>query len=60
MVRLVRLLRRLRDDDSGQDLLEYALLVTLIALVVLLAVTNTGSSINNLWTPVAASLASVP
>ena len=31
-------------DDSGQDLLEYALLVGLIALVTVLAVTNAGKA----------------
>ena len=60
MVSLGHLLRRLRDDDSGQDLLEYAMLAALIALVVMLAVTNTGTAINNMWTAVAASMASVP
>ena len=47
-------------DDSGQDLLEYALLVGLIALVTVLAVTNAGSNVNRIFTAIAASLAAVP
>jgi len=47
-------------DDSGQDLLEYALLVGLIALVTVLAVTNSGSEVNRIFTSIAASLAAVP
>jgi pilus assembly protein Flp/PilA len=46
-------------DDSGQDLLEYALLVGLIALVAVLAVTAAGVSINGIFTAIAASLANV-
>jgi pilus assembly protein Flp/PilA len=46
-------------DDSGQDLLEYALLVGLIALVAVLAVTSTGSSVNRIFTAISASLANV-
>jgi pilus assembly protein Flp/PilA len=46
-------------DDSGQDLLEYALLVGLIALVTVLAVTNAGSEVNKIFTAIAASLATV-
>ena len=39
------------DDESGQDLLEYALLVALIALVAMGAVTAVGTTINNVfWT----------
>jgi Flp pilus assembly pilin Flp len=39
------------DDESGQDLLEYALLVALIALVAMSAVTTVGTTINTVfWT----------
>ena len=47
-------------DESGQDLLEYALLVGLIALVTVLAVTNAGTEVNRIFTSIAASLAAVP
>lgn len=42
---------RLSGDESGQDLLEYALLVALIAMVALGAVTSVGNTINGVfWT----------
>jgi len=47
--------RRVRSED-GQDLLEYALLCGLIALVALGAVTAVGNQINDvLWKVIAAS-----
>jgi len=46
-------------DDSGQDLLEYALLIGLIALVTVLAVTNAGSQVNRIFTAIATSLVGV-
>ena len=46
-------------DDSGQDLLEYALLVGLIALVAVLAVTSTGQSVNRIFDSIAQSLANM-
>ncbi|MBI2222525.1 MAG: Flp family type IVb pilin [Acidobacteria bacterium] len=44
-------------DDEGQDLLEYALLVALIALVAVVAVTAAGTSVNDIFTKIAAELA---
>ena len=52
-------LRAFVRDDSGQDLLEYALLIGLIALVTVLAVTNAGSEINRIFAAIATSLAAV-
>ena len=55
MVRLVALVRWARSDD-GQDLLEYAILCALIALVAVGAVTQLGNTINTvLWQAIAAS-----
>jgi len=51
--------RRFVNDDSGQDLLEYALLVGLIALVAVLAVTSTGNSVNKIFNTISQSLANV-
>jgi len=59
VMELVNRLRGFVRDDSGQDLLEYALLVGLIALVTVLAVTNAGSQVNRIFTSIAASLAAV-
>jgi pilus assembly protein Flp/PilA len=46
-------------DDSGQDLLEYALLVGLIALVAVIAVTSTGTSVNAIFSAISTSLANI-
>jgi len=49
-------MRTLVRDDSGQDLLEYALLVALIALVAVAAVTSSGQAVNTIFTNVATRL----
>jgi pilus assembly protein Flp/PilA len=51
-------LRRLASDDSGQDLLEYALLVALIALVAFGAVQMAGTSVNTIFGNIASQLSS--
>jgi Flp pilus assembly pilin Flp len=43
------LLRRSLDNESGQDLLEYALLVALIVLVAMGAVATVGTTINTVF-----------
>ena len=51
------LLRRLCRDDGGQDLIEYALLVSLVALVAIGAVTQVGTTIRDVfWNVIAASI----
>jgi pilus assembly protein Flp/PilA len=50
-------LRRFRRDESGQDLIEYALLVGLVALVAVSAVTQVGTTIKDVfWNVIAASI----
>jgi Flp pilus assembly pilin Flp len=52
-----RVLRFLEHDDSGQDLIEYALLVGLIALVAVTALTEVGKTIKDVfWAVIAASI----
>jgi pilus assembly protein Flp/PilA len=51
------LLRRLREDASGQDLIEYALLIALISLVAIGSITAAGTSINAVWNKISANLA---
>jgi pilus assembly protein Flp/PilA len=46
---LITRLRMLRRNDEGQDLLEYALLVALIALVAVGAITTTGTGVNTIF-----------
>jgi pilus assembly protein Flp/PilA len=58
-MKVINRLRSFVRDDSGQDVLEYALLVGLIALVTVLAVTNAGTAINGIFTAIATSLAGV-
>ena len=53
-------LRSFSRDEAAQDLLEYALLVGLIALVAVVAVTAAGTSINGIFGTIAGALASIP
>lgn len=53
---LFQYLRALLRQDSGQDLLEYALLVALIALVAVGAVTVTGNGVNSIFTAISGEL----
>ena len=56
MKNLITRMRTLTRDDSGQDLLEYALLVALIAIVAVGAVTAAGVQVDAIFTQIAASL----
>ncbi|MFO1148336.1 MAG: Flp family type IVb pilin [Alsobacter sp.] len=49
--------RRFRKDQDGASLIEYALLVALIALVSIVAVTNIGTQVNTAFTSISSSLA---
>ena len=49
-------LRQLKRDTAGQDLLEYALLVALIALVAYGAVQLTGTNVNTIFSNIAGKL----
>jgi pilus assembly protein Flp/PilA len=49
-------LRAFVRDDEGQDLIEYALLVALISLVAVLAITQAGSAVNNIFASIAGKL----
>jgi pilus assembly protein Flp/PilA len=44
-------------DENGQDLVEYALLVALIALVCVTGVSNVASAINSVFSEISGSLA---
>jgi pilus assembly protein Flp/PilA len=56
MMTLRNRLRALRANESGQDILEYALLVALIALVAVGAVTATGTKVSDIFTAVSGKL----
>jgi pilus assembly protein Flp/PilA len=49
-------LRALLKDNSGQDLLEYALLVALIALVCVAVITSTGSGVKTIFQNISSAL----
>jgi Flp pilus assembly pilin Flp len=55
---MVNQLRTFVNDESGQDLLEYALLVALIALVAFGAVQLAGVQVNRIFTDIKDKLAS--
>ncbi len=56
MTRVLALIANLAADDQGQDLLEYAMLMALIAVVAVLTVTQLGQTITSiLWAPIVAS-----
>jgi len=52
----ITVLRNLARNEEGQDLLEYALLVALIALVAVAAITLTGTNVNAIFVRIAAAL----
>ena len=54
---MLSMVRRFTRDESGQDLLEYALLVALIALVAFGAVKLAGNSVNAIFSNIAGQLA---
>ena len=50
-------LRRVCRDDSGQDLIEYGLLVALVSVIAISAVSQVGTTILNVfWNVIAAAI----
>jgi pilus assembly protein Flp/PilA len=60
MLNLVMRFRALVRDDKGQDLIEYALLAGLIALVSVVAIGNAGTEVNEIWESIVGQLQTVP
>ena len=60
MTNLITRFRALLHDDEGQDLIEYALLAGLIALVSTLALTNAGTEVKGIWEDIVGALQDVP
>lgn len=56
MAHLISLVRSFRREEDGQDLLEYALLVALIALVAVGAVTAAGLKVQTIFQAIAAAI----
>ena len=51
-MKLVNSIKTFVRDDEGQDLIEYALLVALISLVCVVALTDAGKEVNNIFTKI--------
>jgi pilus assembly protein Flp/PilA len=49
MMNLITRMRAFAINDEGQDLLEYALLVALIALVAVAAITTAGTNVKTIF-----------
>jgi pilus assembly protein Flp/PilA len=54
------LFKRLMRDDSGQNLIEYALLAGLVALAAVAAITTVGTDIVGVYNNLSATLSSLP
>jgi pilus assembly protein Flp/PilA len=57
MKNVLSILRSLHNDESGQDLIEYALAASLIALGAVATMTTLGTQINTVFTGVTSALA---
>jgi len=52
----MELMKRLINDEQGQGLVEYALIVGLIALICVGAITLAGTSVSNIWNTIQTKL----
>ena len=57
MMNLIDRMRAFAVNDEGQDLLEYALLIALIAIVCVGAITTAGTNVKAIFTSIGTSLA---
>jgi pilus assembly protein Flp/PilA len=60
MTNLITRFRALLHDDEGQDLIEYALLAGLVALVSTVALTEAGTEVRGIWEDIRDALIAVP
>ena len=51
--------KKVTDDESGATAIEYGLFAALIAVVIIVAVTNIGTSLNNVFTDISDKLNTV-
>ena len=56
MERMKNLIARLVRDEQGQDLIEYALLATFVALVAIVGATALGTALDNWYSTVATNV----
>jgi Flp pilus assembly pilin Flp len=57
---MLRLVTRGLRDESGQDLIEYALLAGFISIIAVTAITSIGSQVNNWYLGYGATVATIP
>jgi pilus assembly protein Flp/PilA len=57
---LIYKMRALLRNESGQDLLEYALLTALIALAAVAAITTASGSIQNVFGSISTAIGNIP
>jgi pilus assembly protein Flp/PilA len=55
---MTNLVSRMWSDEKGQDLIEYALMLTLILLLSVAAIQGIGTAVGNIFTSVNTSLSS--
>ncbi len=56
---MLQLIKRFRQDEEGAALVEYGLLVGLIAVVCIVAITAVGTNVKALFSAIAVDLAAV-
>lgn len=54
------LLKRFVREEAGQDLIEYALLAGFISLVAVVAITQVGTGVNNVYGAINDKVATIP
>jgi len=52
---MLNVISSFRNDESGQDLIEYALVASLIALAAVAAMTTVGTKIQSIYTSISGS-----
>lgn len=52
--------KRFVQDESGQDLIEYALLAGFISLVAVVAITNVGTGVNTVYGNIDTQVQAIP
>lgn len=60
MIQTRSLINRIVREDSGQDMVEYGLILGLVSVVAVIAVTATGTAVNGLWTSIQGVIEGVP
>ena len=57
MATLIALLRSLARNEKGQDLIEYALIATMIAIFSIAGLVNASGEVNAIWDQIATGIA---